>query len=332
MQQYSENLRDYLVENYGETSGLAKELVDLLQVSKDSIYRRLRGEVSFTLDEAVTIAREYRISLDLLMSSDNNTFGTYRFRPLYEKEPLFSDNVRALLKLFRYFKEEKGGLTYVAEAFPIFRLLNSNMLRDFVVYYWKKVVLNYTSHQFLTFDEDYLIPKEYLMIVEELVDLYSSLDVTEIWTRDTIQKLLFQIEYSVESGFITSTDILERIYADIFDLLDSTNHAAQAESNLKEGHYHLYDCEIQLENNCVYAKSESVTNCFLNFNNFNSISIADPVFTTEVSMWIKNLKARSVQISGQAEKRRNQFFINQRMLTETSRERSFSHFERLVRR
>ncbi len=322
MREFSVKLKDFLLNQNNSSTGLAKDLSDLLNLSRDSVYRRLRGEASFTIDEAVIIGKEYKISLDLLMSSENNTFGTYRFRPLYEAETKFSENVRAVTKLLSYFQKQQGNLCYVAEAFPIFRLLETEKLRDFAVYYWKKVILNYPSHQFIKFDEDYFIPQEYLIIVEDLVKQYQSVDLVEIWTKETIQKLLFQIEYAVESGFISSQDIINDLYSELEALLLSVNHQAQSERNKLEGNFALYDCEIQLENNCVYAESELVTNCFLNFNNFNNLSIGDEIFNQEVTMWIKNLKARSVQISGQAEKRRNQFFLAQSKMVQASLERS----------
>lgn len=48
---------------------LANVLIDILFIGKEAVYRRLRGEVPFTLNEAAIIAQELGISLD-------NTIGT----------------------------------------------------------------------------------------------------------------------------------------------------------------------------------------------------------------------------------------------------------------
>ncbi|MFT5724587.1 MAG: hypothetical protein ACI9JN_001706, partial [Bacteroidia bacterium] len=228
MKHFSIALKEHLFLQQQSNTSLAKDLCDLLGLSKDSVYRRLRGDASFTLDEAVCISKEYKISLDLLMSSHFNTFGTYRFRPLYDEEPQLSENVKVVTKLLTYFSEQDGTLHYVAEAIPLFRLLGANKLRDFAVYYWKKVILNYPSHQLIKFDEAYFIPKEYILIVDDLVSQYHSTDLVEVWTKDTIQKLLFQIEYSVESGFITSLSIINDIYDEVKALLEEVSFAAQS--------------------------------------------------------------------------------------------------------
>ena len=43
---------------------LANLLIDTLYIGKEAIYRRLRGEVPFTLEEAALISRKLGVSLD----------------------------------------------------------------------------------------------------------------------------------------------------------------------------------------------------------------------------------------------------------------------------
>ena len=72
-------------------ANLANTLMDILYIGKEAIYRRLRGEVPFTLAEAAVISRKLGISLDKMIGvsfSNNavfdlnvvhhsNTFETY---------------------------------------------------------------------------------------------------------------------------------------------------------------------------------------------------------------------------------------------------------------
>ena len=53
---------------------LANTLMDILYIGKEAIYRRLRGEVPFTLTEAAIISRKLGISLDKMIgvSFQNN--------------------------------------------------------------------------------------------------------------------------------------------------------------------------------------------------------------------------------------------------------------------
>ena len=56
---------------------LANALMDILYIGKEAIYRRLRGEVPFTLTEATIISRKLGISLDKMIGvsfQDNAVF------------------------------------------------------------------------------------------------------------------------------------------------------------------------------------------------------------------------------------------------------------------
>ena len=45
-------------------NNLASALTEILCIGKEAVYRRLRGEVAFTFNEAAVISRELGISLD----------------------------------------------------------------------------------------------------------------------------------------------------------------------------------------------------------------------------------------------------------------------------
>src|SRR5436189_3215860 len=52
---------------------LPEEVADLLEISTDSSYRRIRGEKPLTLDEARKLCNHFKISLDQLLSIDTDT-------------------------------------------------------------------------------------------------------------------------------------------------------------------------------------------------------------------------------------------------------------------
>jgi hypothetical protein len=58
------------------TLNMADEVSELLKISADSAYRRLRGETDFSLEEMVLLAHNYNLSLDsvLLNSSKMVSF------------------------------------------------------------------------------------------------------------------------------------------------------------------------------------------------------------------------------------------------------------------
>src|SRR5688572_26926882 len=53
--------------------GMAEEMADVLQVSIDSAYRRIRGETELTIDEIYKITKKYAISVDEVFSNSGDT-------------------------------------------------------------------------------------------------------------------------------------------------------------------------------------------------------------------------------------------------------------------
>jgi len=45
---------------------LVDEIAEILGLSNDSAYRRLRGETALSLDETMLLCKKFRISLDML--------------------------------------------------------------------------------------------------------------------------------------------------------------------------------------------------------------------------------------------------------------------------
>ena len=63
----------YLKENIPPHLSLVDELCDLLDLSHDSVYRRIRGEKPITLTELKKICGHYHVSIDQLLRLENNT-------------------------------------------------------------------------------------------------------------------------------------------------------------------------------------------------------------------------------------------------------------------
>lgn len=64
-----DNLLNAIKEEFPQKTNLVNALVDLLCIEKETVYRRLRGEVAFTFAEIVTIANAFGISLDNLVGT-----------------------------------------------------------------------------------------------------------------------------------------------------------------------------------------------------------------------------------------------------------------------
>src|SRR5688500_1835963 len=100
--------------------GVAEELSDILGVSLDGAYRRIRGETEITLEEISRITKKYKISNDEVLGVAGNS-ATFTYIKLNDSEENFINYLSRLhsqLTLINQFHERK--IFYVADEVPLF--------------------------------------------------------------------------------------------------------------------------------------------------------------------------------------------------------------------
>ena len=83
---------------------LANILMDILCMSKEAIYRRLRGEVAFTFSEVAIIANQLGISLDKIIGNSMSGGAMFDLNVLDLADPMdtYYEILMRYQRLFRY--------------------------------------------------------------------------------------------------------------------------------------------------------------------------------------------------------------------------------------
>src|SRR5260370_29300363 len=95
-----QQLFTYLKENIPPHVSLVDELCELLDISADSVYRRIRGEKPITLQELKTICEHYHLSLDQLLQLQNESV-LFQAPGMNEPPGEFIEYMQAMLSQFR---------------------------------------------------------------------------------------------------------------------------------------------------------------------------------------------------------------------------------------
>lgn len=294
---------------------LVNELSDLLEISPDSAYRRIRGETSFTLDEIVKICEHYKISFDSFSGSDVGAV-TFYYESLKNHEESFKVYLKSIFQGLEILqKYENRHIFYAAEDIPIFHLFKFPELSSFKIFYWMKSVLNVPSLRDKKFDVS-LIDKEILDIGKKIFEIYNTIPSTEIWTELTINSLLKQIGYYSESGLFENKETLFIICKQLVVMLKSIQKQAElstkfvSEKKIYENpnNFSLYASEVEIGNNCILTTIGESKTVYLTCNTFNKMLTTNVNFCNETETWFKNLIKQSVLISGVGEKQRYRFF------------------------
>lgn len=289
------------------------ELADLLKLSTDSAYRRIRCETLFNIEEITQICKHFRVSFDPEVQHMSNKV-TFDYLKLDDKKENFK-----LWLMFISGDVKKIGtsinnqIIYGADDVPIWHHFFNKELIAFKLFYWLKSILNSPDYADVNFDVN-LIDDEMVESAMEMLRNYNEINSVEIWTEDTLNSNLKQIEYFFESGFFNSKQDALRLcdlYVEELNLV--LKKAAKSSKLIEKGesgreNFKLYKSEVMIGNNSILANIGSTKIAYVSNNTFNMMSTTSADFVHENELWLNNLLRKSTLISGVGEKQRNQFF------------------------
>lgn len=314
-EQFIQRLKETIPPNHS----LVDEMADLLGVSTDSAYRRIRGETALTIDEVSKICSHYRIPFDHAgVQGGKGDSVTFSYNRLSEKPESFEKYLENILADLRQIKPlEKKEIIFAAEDVPIFHHFQFPKLSAYKLFYWSRSILNSGPADGKVFDPS-VISQKMLDTVREIYELYLHIPSIEIWSEDTINSTLKQIEYYWESGMFKNKqdmlDVLDEVSQMIkrieWQAAHSTKFHGEVPGASTTQNYTLFNSELMIGNNCVLISAGAGRRVYISHNTFNTMVTTNPGFCDETEHWLKNLIRKSTPISGVSEKQRFRFFKN----------------------
>jgi hypothetical protein len=303
---FVQKLKEYIPNNVA----LVDEIAEILEISTDSAYRRIRCETELSIDEVFKITSKYNISVDSVFSNLNDTV-TFAYTKLTDSADNFEKYLSRILnhlKLLNTFEDRK--IYYVAEEVPLFHSFFSRKFIEFKLFYWQRSVLNVPDYQGKKFEFGF-IPEKLIDIATQCAAEYRKIPSVEIWTNETILTATKQLEFYFESGVFKNkndaAEILEEIRA-MVEYVEQSAEKSRKEISSPNENYQLYNSEVVLGTNCIYAKMPNVNYAYISFNTLNSLTTNNHSFCDETEHWMRNIIKKSTLISGVAEKERYRFF------------------------
>ncbi len=294
---------------------LVDEITEILDISNDSAYRRIRCEKQLSLDEFFLLCKHYDISSDEILSrhSDKICFRSYL---LDEKDFRFEKYLEALLRDLKSVSEQKNPqFIFVLNELNLFQIIQIPEVAAFKFFFWSKSNLCFSDYKDLLFianrTNDRL--RELNM---EILHYYVQIPTIELMAQEALSSMMKQICFYHEAGFFKGSHETNSLCNKLIDLI---NHLRQqAELGFKfpygtkpvgqEGNFMLYYNDLILVDNTILVSSDETRMTYITSNAINLLLTDNPVFYKRNYQWGKNMISKSTLISGTAEKERYKFF------------------------
>jgi hypothetical protein len=248
-----------LKSKFQNSTSFVDEVAEILDIGYDAAYRRINLKTNLTLEEAVKLARHYKISLNKLFEVGDQQTILAELSPKITNEAgleaWFKGSTSSLTPLT---KLKDATIIYSSKDIPLFHMLKDSYLTRYKMYVWLKDLNMGMAKSQISFDEWMkTIPDSLLESAIELGKIYKNINITELWNDNTVTGSLQQILYYFEAGLV-SKEIALKICADVHDVINQTEKETirqTIENQNKENFFHLYKCDLHMLTNTIMVKT-----------------------------------------------------------------------------
>ena len=293
-----------------ETVSLSDTLSELLEISTDSAYRRLRGETMLDINEIQILCSRFHISFDSFLNNPGNI--SFNYEGMSGSKG-FENYLTAILNDMIFIESAANKqIIYSAVDVPIFHHFNYPELSAFKMFYWMKAVVNEPTLNDKKFSPMH-ISVEFAELGKKIYEVYCKIPSIEIWTDETINSLIKQIEFYWDSGNFASKEdaliVCEKAKEEIETLhLQAERSSKKPALTSAEPDFTLFHSQIEIGNNCIFTKKDDYESVYLSVHTFNKVKTSEFAFVADTKLWLENLIRKSTQISGVSQIYRYKFF------------------------
>lgn len=294
---------------------MVNEISEILEVSTDGAYRRIRGETALTLEEVIKLCRHFKLSFDTFSSSTAGSV-TFAYSPIGRDNTGFEKYLEDILRDLKNIETfQSRNIVFTAVDIPIFHYFKFPILTAFKIFYWQKAIIGVPELEHKKFDKTE-VSQKLIDCAAEILKTYCNIPSTEIWTEDTIISAIKQIEFFWDAGFFENKEDALEVVEELSLMTKGILRQAQLtkkfihenKADASQGDFSMYQSDVMIASNTIFVTMNDVKATYLSFNTFNAMITTNAAFCAETDLWIKNLMKKSNQISGVGEKQRNIFF------------------------
>ncbi|MGW8316412.1 MAG: helix-turn-helix domain-containing protein [Bacteroidales bacterium] len=302
-------------EKVPSTHSFVHEIADILGLSYDSAYRRIRGDKEISLEELYKLTLKFNLSLDNIFSVQSQEV-CFQCAPLNCQSFKVKDWLSLVLHNTREISEAREKeIIYAAKDVPVFHYFQIPEIAAFKIFFWEKTLFQFPEYDDLYFRLDEIDP-EVIRIGQQALFYATKIPAKEIWNQDTFNIMLRQIEYYWISGIIRKKD-------DALNLIDKVDlwirHIhKQAEQGTRlmfeqssggiENSFQFYENDVVLSDNTILVNTDGKTTVYLTFNVLSLLVTHNSSFAGHISKFLNGLLKKSNLISLYGARDRNRFF------------------------
>lgn len=306
---------DLIINQFHRKSDAVQAISNILQIGKDSTYRRLRGDTFLTIQECQLLAQHFHLSLDQLVFDHHDTV-LFQFPPLAKSIKQFDDFLKFVYnELYEAAQQPNPHIYYTSMEMPFFYYFMYPELASFKLFVWGHTFweFEYLKNEQFHFE---VLPHTTQLLVKEVLEQYMKIESSHFFHLSIVDTLLNQIQYFLSSGKFKNSNDAITLYDRLSELCGHIKNMAIVGYKFKPGQsakyattpFHLYHNEMIHTTNTILSKTGGSSALFSSFDNPNYLKCVDDVIISHTVTWIEKLISKSTKISRGTERQRDWYF------------------------
>ncbi len=288
-------------------------LINILPMSKEAAYRRLRGEIPFSLEEAVKITHKLNFSLDNIIFSNTRDFSKFSVSVSAHNPSPLRDYVSVIQKIknayIRFESDEEAVYYNASNVLPNSFFLKYEQLTKFRIFkmMFQQMVGSYQQ----TFSE-FELPEDVMVIQKECLYESEKIKTNFIWDEHTFGSFVKNISYIKKLNLIDDFS-LKLIKEELNSMMNEIEQASISGKFKSSGQdVYMYISPIIFDTSYSYLKGEKYQICSVGLYDLNYISSLEPDACAHCQRWIESLIRHSILVSRSGEMQRKAYFQKQK--------------------
>jgi hypothetical protein len=296
-------------------SSLGRVLMEDLDLSRDSAYRRARGETALKPEEIQLLCTKYDLSIDKIIGVSGKSV-TFQYNPIQRSEFSFEQYLHGIMEAYKRMASQRTKELYMSNLdLIIFQLLNSPTLIRFKLLYFAKCYLKIPELEQVKFHKNWKgdISDEQL---RTMLQFYIRIKSTEVIGFDAGKGVIREIVSFYELGFFESADDALFLIDEVASVVQHIKE--QAEIGRKfiigqpvttdEGNFSLYMHQTYIQDNTFISETNAYRMLYITHNMMNYLYTIDQDYVNKSFAVFKSMLKSCIKISEENPRQRNAYF------------------------
>ena len=267
---------------------LGKALMEDLDLSRDSAYRRSRGETALTPEEIRLLCTKYEISFDKILGVSGQSV-TFQFNPIQRAEFTFNRYLQGINDGFSRMAAQRWQKLYVSNVdLIIFQVLNVPSLMRFKLFYFAKTYLQIPAVMSETFHRNWKgdISDD---LLRDTLQKYIRIPSVEVISFEAGKGLVREIVNSYEMGHISTREDAIYLLEEVEKLIKHNKEQAEIGKKFiigqpvitEENNLSLHLHETYIQDNTFLAETNAYRMLYITHNMMNYLYTIDPDYVNK---------------------------------------------------